>query len=306
VREISVWVLPSGRLLARFSPEGIDLGSGDLSTDGRCLALSRRQGGVLLYEVTTGKVRQTLPGTWVFGFSPDGKRLVSRDERPFRVYDLETGGELRTVDPGGFHFHTATGDLRLLATGGAEGTGLLWDLSVPVRKKRAVTLSERELAEAWKALAEDDAPRADRGLRKLLASPDQAVALLKTHLRPAAGKPWERIGRLLADLDDDAFDVREAASKELAAIGAAAWPALVALRGETKSVEVRRRVQDLLGDPPSLRLSGEALRQARAVEALERIGSAEARRLLEALARGDERAPLTLDARAALGRLGRR
>jgi hypothetical protein len=45
------------------------------------------------------------------------------------------------------------------------------------------------------------------------------------------------------------------------------------------------------------------LQQARAVEVLERIGSAEARRLLEALAGGDDRAPLTLDARAALRRL---
>jgi hypothetical protein len=48
------------------------------------------------------------------------------------------------------------------------------------------------------------------------------------------------------------------------------------------------------------------LQQARAVEVLERIGNPEARRLLEMLAGGDDRAPLTLDARAALRRLPRR
>ena len=45
------------------------------------------------------------------------------------------------------------------------------------------------------------------------------------------------------------------------------------------------------------------LRQVRAVEALERAGTPEARAMLEKLGQGAADAPLTREARAALGRM---
>jgi hypothetical protein len=66
---------------------------------------------------------------------------------------------------------------------------------------------------------------------------------------------------------------------------------------------VRQRLEGIVA---SLALpAGERLRELRAVEVLERIGDAEARRLLEALSRGAPDARLTRDARAVLGRLAR-
>ena len=56
--------------------------------------------------------------------------------------------------------------------------------------------------------------------------------------------------------------------------------------------------------PP--RLSGEDLRALRAVEVLEKVGTPEARQVLEDLARGDPAAALTREARASLDRLGKR
>ncbi len=69
-------------------------------------------------------------------------------------------------------------------------------------------------------------------------------------------------------------------------------------------IEVRRRVERLLG-----RLGGApeaTLRLLRAVEALERIGTAEAAGVIAALTKGDPGARLTGEARAALERLKRR
>ncbi len=53
-------------------------------------------------------------------------------------------------------------------------------------------------------------------------------------------------------------------------------------------------------------LTADALREVRAVMALERMAAPEGRKLLEALAQGDEAGRLTLEAKAALRRLERR
>jgi hypothetical protein len=71
------------------------------------------------------------------------------------------------------------------------------------------------------------------------------------------------------------------------------------------SAEQRRALEALLPGPALLH-SPEGLRQVRAVEALERAGSVEARDLLKRLAGGVEGARLTREARAALDRLAGR
>ena len=67
---------------------------------------------------------------------------------------------------------------------------------------------------------------------------------------------------------------------------------------------VRRRAELLLKKLADGTLPPEELRAVRAVEVLERIADAEARRVLEDLAGGPPEAPVTREARAALQRLG--
>jgi hypothetical protein len=108
--------------------------------------------------------------------------------------------------------------------------------------------------------------------------------------------------KLLADLDGDSFEVREAAAKRLKELGLHAEPALRAALNAKPSLEQRRRIEPLLAalaeTPQSL--SAEDLRELRAVIVLERIGSPEARRRLEDAAKGPSSARLTRQARAAL------
>jgi hypothetical protein len=69
---------------------------------------------------------------------------------------------------------------------------------------------------------------------------------------------------------------------------------------------VARRAADLLKKVEGDTVSGERLREMRALEVLEGLGTPEARKLLEALAGGTADAVLTQEAKAALQRLTRR
>jgi hypothetical protein len=183
---------------------------------------------------------------------------------------------------------------RALATGLADGTVLVWDLA-------ADSAPAREPESLWADLAGEDPHKAYRAVQGLAAAPVPAVAYLKDHLRPVPEVEARRVERLLADLDRDDFEVREAAAKELTELGERAEPALRQALQETRSAEVRKRLEALLsaskGVPPR-----ETLRALRAVWVLERVGTTEARRLLEALAKGAPGARQTIEAKEALAR----
>ena len=72
------------------------------------------------------------------------------------------------------------------------------------------------------------------------------------------------------------------------------------------SAEARRRAEEILARLSKAEPTGEALRALRAIEVLEHIGTPEASRVLETLAKGAPEARLTRDAKASLGRLARR
>jgi hypothetical protein len=68
------------------------------------------------------------------------------------------------------------------------------------------------------------------------------------------------------------------------------------------SAEMRQRIKHLLDKLRGATDSPEALRAMRAVEALEQVGTPEARRMLGGLAKGAPGARLTTEAKAALAR----
>ena len=112
-----------------------------------------------------------------------------------------------------------------------------------------------------------------------------------------------RLAALLADLDHDQFVRRQRAMEALAALDTAARDALQQHLATVSSAEARQRAAELLHRIDRQELTGEALRQARAVEALERAGTPAARAVLEELAQGQPGATLTRQAEAALGRM---
>ena len=120
-------------------------------------------------------------------------------------------------------------------------------------------------------------------MARLAGAAADAAPYLKQRVRPVGGKAVDGAGiaKLVADLDADDFDIREKAEQELSEIGDAAGPALrKALVGDP-SAELKQRAGELLDKLGKPDVSPEVLRLRRAVEALERAGTAEAQ-----LARG--------------------
>ena len=86
-------------------------------------------------------------------------------------------------------------------------------------------------------------------------------------------------------------------------------PVEAALRqrlAEKPTADLRKRLESILSRVRSAPPPASSVRDSRAVQVLELVGSAEARALLKGLASGAPGAPLTHDARLALARLERR
>jgi hypothetical protein len=111
------------------------------------------------------------------------------------------------------------------------------------------------------------------------------------------------VAQWLKDLDDEAFAVREGASRELEKLGDLIEESLRKEHRTTKSLEVRLRVDHLLAKIDGPLIFSDRLGQLRTLEVLERIGTEETRKLLQELADGAPEAWLTREAKASLARL---
>jgi WD40 repeat protein len=272
---------------------------------------------VRLWEAATGKqvlVLATGAGAGALAFSPDARLLAVARGGPdtqgdwlVHVWDLAGGREVGSLSGhlGDVKALAFSPDGRSLASGSADGTTLVWDMTAPALRRwprwAGNTLTDPEAL--WAGLADADGARAYRAVWQLVATPRQAVPFLRERLRPVRAPDPRRVARLVADLDSDQFDVREKATEELAGLGELAVPALRhALKG-TPTPEARRRIERLLEQLGEGATSPARLRALRASAVLERIGTPEARRLLTELAQGAEEARLTREAKASLQRL---
>jgi len=295
------------------SPDGRVLASGDL---GRDLA-------VRFWELATGQEIHIVKGHQLAvtcaAWSPDGRILASGDDRSYggsekgvntvRLWDAATGEEL--VQYGGINTSVMalafSPDGAYLAAGLRDSTILVWDVRQAARAARLETkrLTVEEMAACWAGLADRDARKAHQVIWALVAASKQSVPFLLDRLRPITTADAGKIQRWITDLDSGRFSVRQAAANELEKLaGQAEAPVQKALSGTT-SLESRRRLEQVLeavhGTPGPATLP-----YLRAIMVLEKIGSPEAVKVLELLARGAATARETREAKVSLERLTRR
>ena len=289
------------------------------SADGKLLADVDGYGRARVCDSTTGRELQQFV-QWdqqypvmALSLSPDGRTLATASgEGKVRLWEVASGKQRRQFKasqaPGYVSAVAAVAfapDGRSILAGYRDNTALLWDVFAVKSEARQDKLGPEDLDELWTDLACDAATTAYMAVCQLVAVPGQAVPFLEERLRSGPEKKGGRVARLIADLDSDQYDVRERATQELAKL-ATAGPALRKALAANPTLEARRRIEQILEQHPKVTLSPEQMRELRAIEVLEHIGTAQAQKLLEALAKGDPEAPAALEAKTALERLAKR
>jgi WD40 repeat protein len=299
---IRVWDVATGK--ERMAPALLGLGKVwtpvAISPNSRVFAVKHtfNSGGISVWETATFQQRCELRvdnGSQYLTFAPGGRFLACADDSgTVLLVDVATGDTVgRWHAPGPIQCQAFAPDGRRLVTGSAAGTLLVWDVPAVPRKQVSTSLPS-----AWAGLASTDAQPAHCAIWALVESPG-AVPFLRQRLRPAS-VPAD-IATWVADLDNASYAKRQAAMAGLEKLGNSAEAALRGALAGKPSLEARGRAEILLSKLQGL--SADALRELRAVEVLEYIGTAEAQELLEVLTAGAPGARLTQEARAALDRL---
>jgi WD40 repeat protein len=299
------------------------------SPDGKTLAYGPRFGGmrgppvVRLCETATGGVVREIalanePGRGTTlnaaAFSPDARTVavaVDGGQHWLLLFDVPTGKEIVRLEGHG----SATASLAFapdghcLASGHSDSTVLIWDVAAANRSlaDTGKPIDRATMNELWEHLRSTDANAAQAAVWRLAAAPAETLPFLKGRLTAMVQADPARIQCLIADLGRESFSAREKASQELARLGAAAEPALQAGLKKKPPLELRRRIEALLGTaalPSGLTFA--SLRAQRSIMVLERIGTPEARQLLESLAQGPSDASSTREAKASLERMAKR
>jgi RNA polymerase sigma factor (sigma-70 family) len=269
---------------------------------GRIAVCDGRTGRLLLRWNDSGK-----PAGWFeqLALSPDARLLASSDVadgNSVHVWEVATGKEIYR-----FRGHQAeirsvafSGNGRRLISASADSTVLVWDLTPPSQMAKP---GETEVAALWADLAGDDMRRAHTAVWRLAETPEVSVRFLRERLKPVTEEQVRQIRQNTADLDSDSFVRRDRAFQQLKIQGVAAAAVLREVLANKVSLEVRRRVEQLLQNLENKPLSGAPLQLVRALTVLERAATPEARRLVQVLAEGVADGWLTREAKAVHGRL---
>jgi hypothetical protein len=285
------------------------------SPDGRLLATGYDRTGVSLYEAATGGLRTLTPiggrgGCSCFAFSPDGRFIVisqydrERDHCALCLCDIYTGEEVCSFRDytGEIHPLAFSPEGKRLAVGRDDGTTDVWDVAAALGDKAwpAAEPTAQELDDLWGKLAGGDAEAAHQAVGALSHAARDGPAFLRERLE----KLPPRLEKLVAVLDDDDFEVRERATRELSEAGRVIAAALRRkLDAGDLPLEARLRVERILQAIDNDRKDAPAaiVSWLRATEALERLGTPEARAALEKQADGVGEGPAL--AKASLERL---
>ena len=251
---------------------------------------------VLVWEKATGKAICKLDcksgqtnGTPLV-VSPDGKFVVGcLDREVVGIWDAFTGTKLGQLEGhrGDISSLCFSPDGQSLVSASADTTILVWDWKKKLpRATENVKMSAARLDQLWHDLQASDPQRAYRAIGVLVKSPGQAIELLKPKAVSGNTNDPRKFKQWIDKLDNDDFQVRENATKELIDSGELAEDSLRQAFAGSLSPEAQRRVIQVLNKLPSAVPHSTTLATIRSLELLELLNTPESRRLIEEISLG--------------------
>lgn len=269
------------------------------SPDSSLLAILSSDGMIRIWNIATGdevsRIMDPVHRPVAVAFCPDGSALISRGcDDTLRLWCHRTGKEVGRIKCCTGQLIAIAPDGKTIALGNDDGSVSVMLLQI---EKAAIPIDSRvyasktipnkyELEYLWSELASRDPGQALNAILAMSENPEKAVSFMRQRLNPVI-LDSVRLSRLFADLDDESFDVRESASKELVALDIAVRPIIRKKLMNMNSGEVHRRLGHILEviESPFVQ-SPDILRSLRAIQALERIRTKEANDLLKDMASG--------------------
>jgi WD40 repeat protein len=317
------WDVVAGKELPELKGPPFNYGmQPSVSRDGKSL-LTVNGTTVSLTELSSGQVRQTFTPQFsppaagaapqpavsltAATLSPDSRTLaIALSDGTLHFWDTGSGKELlaRSGLPLNCRLLLFAPDGKTLASAGPGTEVILWDVPGPAAEGRlaAKDVSADKLDELWKDLSGEDAARAWQAILTLETAPKEAVAFVQKNFKPGAALDDKGLAKLIGQLDAEQFQDREKATEELIRAGKPAEEAVKKALENKPSAEAKQRLEFILSKMAGkLGPEQDEIRVARGVEVLERIGTPEARKVLEELARGESK--VSAEARAAVERL---
>lgn len=305
---IVFWDAKTGEKKHSFRPKRLTIRRLLFSEDGQYLFASTHPGRIEVWHIDTGVLRQDIEVPWdyreeltTFAIAPHGQLLAVQEQQDgIHLYEVTTGKLVHKLMGAYTRANSLafSRDGRTLLSGHADGTALVWDVVDFKKRQGKDEFGEND----WKALA--DQPNVAHGVVwELAANPKEALALLKAKLKPAPVIDEATVKQLVKDLGDANFRKRENATVELLKLNVISAPILREALKAGPPLETQRRIEKLLAVVDTNIPPADVLRDMRAIQALETIGSDEALTLLTELTKGTHLHPKTKAARLAIARL---
>ena len=304
---------------ARFTADGdlLFVGNGKLrSIDGAPDVFLK--GEFHLLDPLTGRLKRSfekaaqLPGSSyrynaAIGISPDGRSICcAGNDGAIHIYETATGKIRRSLIRHRDYVSEMafTADGRRLLTASLDLTALVWDISLAGHAPRsAAAPSADEQAKLWELLLSPESKAAYEAMATLAAHPKTALDLIRKGVKAADKSPDDRtLDRLVTELGDEAFMIRDRAAKELDRWGQEAVAGMRARLAKPLPLETRRRIVRFLIKYDTPEVDPVHLRELRSLEILEQLDGSDSMMLITALARGAPNARLTQAAAQVLER----
>jgi WD40 repeat protein len=306
---VPVWDGGTGKKLITLKGHPGGTLSAAFSADACVLFTGGRDRLLRFWDLDTGKERYTgrgqLSSITSIATSPDGNLVACATANGLVQVRGARGGMLLAEFRG--HRGPVKGLAFLgngsLASAGSDSLVHVWDTTALSKGKRKLfPLTAEQRAQLWAVLRSEAPAKASAATEQLALGGEAVLAHIRRDVKPVDAALF---ARLLKDLDADVFETREKAMAGMKARGRAYENMLrKELKGKP-SLEVYRSIEKLLAELPEA-VEGDHLRELRAIELLELLGTDEAKKILKTLASGAPDAELTQRAKAALARLTRR